>query len=81
MGRDFFQETPSGERLLEHRGLLLDSRHPNARGAARLSGKLAGVIAALQTAEMNLLRSPGFRSVRAGMQSVMHDLQVLLSMT
>lgn len=34
----------------------------------------------LQTAALNLLRRAGFRSIRLGMQAVMHDITALLAM-
>jgi hypothetical protein len=37
-------------------------------------------MATLRTAAMNLLRLAGFRSNRAGMQAVMHDITALLAM-
>ena len=37
-------------------------------------------MATLQTAALNLLRLAGFRSIRAGMQAVMHDITALLVM-
>jgi hypothetical protein len=33
----------------------------------------------LRTAAMNLLRLAGFRSIRSGMQAVMHDITGLLA--
>ena len=42
-------------------------------------GNGAGALAMLQTAAMNLLRLAGFRSMRAGMQVVMHDITALLA--
>ena len=44
----------------------------------RVSG--AGAKATLSTAALNLLRLAGFRSIRAGMQAVMHDIAALLVM-
>jgi hypothetical protein len=40
----------------------------------------AGVTATLRTTGMNLLRLTGFRSIRAGIQAVMHDITALLAM-
>jgi hypothetical protein len=37
-------------------------------------------MATLRTAAMNLLRLAGFRSIRSGMQAVMHDIMALLAM-
>jgi hypothetical protein len=37
-------------------------------------------MATLRTAAMNLLRLVGFRSIRAGLQAVMHDIKALLTM-
>jgi hypothetical protein len=37
-------------------------------------------MATLRTASLNLLRMAGFRSIRAGMQAVMHDITALLAM-
>ena len=34
----------------------------------------------LRTAALNLLRLAGFQSIRAGMQSVMHDIGELMAM-
>jgi len=48
--------------------------------AHRYRGNGAGVMATLRTAAMNLLRLAGFRSIRAGLQAVMHDIKVLLAM-
>jgi hypothetical protein len=48
--------------------------------AHRYSGNGAGAMAALRTAALNLLRLEGFRSIRADMQAVMHDITTLLSM-
>lgn len=39
-----------------------------------------GVLAALLTAAMNLLRLTGFDSIREGMQAVLHDITALLAM-
>ena len=38
------------------------------------------IMATLRTAAMNLLRLAGCRSIRAGMQAVMHDITALLAM-
>jgi predicted transposase YbfD/YdcC len=46
--------------------------------AHRYRGNGAGAMATLRTAAMNLLRLAGFRSIRAGMQAVMHDITALL---
>jgi hypothetical protein len=40
--------------------------------AHRYRGNGAGVMATLRTAALNLLRLAGFRSIRAGLQAVMH---------
>jgi predicted transposase YbfD/YdcC len=48
--------------------------------AHRYRGNGAGAMAALRTAALNLLRLEGFRSIRADMQAVMHDITTLLSM-
>ncbi len=40
----------------------------------------AGAIATLRTAAMNLLRLARCRSIRAGMQAMMHDITGLLGM-
>jgi hypothetical protein len=48
--------------------------------AHRYRGKGAGVMATLRTAALNLLRLAGFRSIRAGLQAVMHDIKALLAM-
>jgi hypothetical protein len=37
-------------------------------------------MATLRTAALNLLRLAGFRSIRTGLQSVMHDISALLAM-
>ena len=39
-----------------------------------------GAIATLRTAALNLLRQAGFRTIRAGMQDVMHVIKALLAM-
>jgi len=46
----------------------------------RYRGNGAGVMAALRTAAMNLLRLTGFDSIREGLQAVMHDITALLAM-
>ena len=43
-------------------------------------GNGAGVMATLRTAALNLLRLAGFRSIRTGLQAVMHDITALLAM-
>jgi predicted transposase YbfD/YdcC len=48
--------------------------------AHRYRGNGAGVMATLRTAAMNLLRLAGFRSIRSGLQAVMHDITALLAM-
>ncbi len=48
--------------------------------AHRYRGNGAGVMATLRTAALNLLRLAGFRSIRAGIQAVMHDITALLAM-
>lgn len=40
----------------------------------------AGAMATLRTVALNLLRLAGIRSIRAGMQAVMHDITALLAM-
>jgi len=40
----------------------------------------AGAMATLRTAALNLLRLAGCRSIRAGIQAVMHDITALLAM-
>jgi hypothetical protein len=45
----------------------------------RYRGNGAGVLATLRTAALNLLRLAGFRSIRAGLQAVMHDITALLA--
>jgi hypothetical protein len=37
-------------------------------------------MATLRTAALNLLRLTGFQSIRAGLQTVMHDIKALLAM-
>jgi predicted transposase YbfD/YdcC len=46
----------------------------------RYRGNGAGVMAALRTAGLNLLRIAGFASIRDGLQAVMHDITELLAM-
>lgn len=46
--------------------------------AHRYRGNGAGVMATLRTAALNMLRLAGFRSIRAGLQTVMHDIKALL---
>ena len=46
----------------------------------RYRGNGAGVMATLRTAALNLLRLAGFRSIRSGIQAVMHDITSLLAM-
>ncbi|WP_232756064.1 hypothetical protein [Vulcanococcus limneticus] len=46
----------------------------------RYRGNGAGVMAALRTAALNLLRLAGFHSIRAGLQAVMHDITALMVM-
>ena len=48
--------------------------------AHRYRGNGAGALATLRTAAVNLLRLSGFQSLRAGMQTVMHDIVALLAM-
>ena len=48
--------------------------------AHRYRGNGAGVMAALRTAALNLLRLAGFDSIREGLQAVMHDIAALLAM-
>ncbi len=48
--------------------------------AHRYRGNGAGVLATLRTAALNLLRLAGFRSIRAGLQAVIHDITALLAM-
>ena len=48
--------------------------------AHRYRGNGAGAMATLRTAGLNLLRLAGFQSIRAGMQTVMHDITTLLAM-
>ncbi|WP_411871809.1 hypothetical protein [Vulcanococcus limneticus] len=48
--------------------------------AHRYRSKGAGAMATLRTAAPNLLRLGGFRSIRAGIQAVMHDITTLLAM-
>jgi hypothetical protein len=46
----------------------------------RYKGNGAGVLAALRTAALNLLRLAGFNSIREGLHAVMHDVTALLAM-
>jgi hypothetical protein len=48
--------------------------------AHRYRGNGAAAMATLRTAALNLLRLAGFRSIRAGMQAVMHETTSLLVM-
>jgi hypothetical protein len=48
--------------------------------AHRYLGNGAGAMATLRTAAMNLLRLAGFQPIRAGLQTVMHDIKALLAM-
>ena len=48
--------------------------------AHRYRGNGAGAMATLRTAAMNLLRLAGFQPIRAGLQTVMHDIKALLAM-
>ena len=48
--------------------------------AHRYRGNGASVMATLRTAALNLLRLAGFRSIRSGLQAVMHDITALLAM-
>ncbi len=48
--------------------------------AHRYRGNGAGVMATLRNAALSLLRLTGFRSIRGGIQAVMHDITVLLAM-
>jgi hypothetical protein len=48
--------------------------------AHRYRGNGAGRMATLRTAALNLLRLAGFRSIRSGLQAVMHDITALLAM-
>ena len=48
--------------------------------AHRYRGNGAGAMATLRTAALNLLRLTGFRSIRAGMQALTHDITALLAM-
>jgi hypothetical protein len=48
--------------------------------AHRYRGNGAGVMATLRTAALTLLRLAGFRSIRAGLQALMHDITALLAM-
>jgi hypothetical protein len=57
---------------------IRDTQLPHV--AQRYRGKGAGVMATLRTAALNVLRQVGFRSIRAGIQAVMHDITALLAM-
>jgi predicted transposase YbfD/YdcC len=46
----------------------------------RYRGNGAGVLAAMRTAALNLLRLAGFDSIREGLHAVMHDVSALLAM-
>jgi hypothetical protein len=46
----------------------------------RYRGNGAGVLAAMRTAALNLLRLAGFDSIREGLCAVMHDIKALLAM-
>ena len=48
--------------------------------AHRYRGNGASVMATLRTAALNLWRLTGFQSIRAGLQTVMHDIKALLAM-
>ena len=48
--------------------------------AHRYRSNGAGAMAMLRTAALNLLRFAGFRSIRAGMHAVMHDITALLAL-
>jgi hypothetical protein len=48
--------------------------------AYRYRGNGASVMATLRTAAFNLLRLAGFRSLRSGLQAVMHNSTALLAM-
>ncbi len=45
----------------------------------RERGNGTGVMATLRTAALNLLRLTDFRSIRTGLQAVMHDIKALLA--
>jgi predicted transposase YbfD/YdcC len=47
--------------------------------AHRYRGNGAGVMATLRTAALNLLRLTGFQSIRAGLQTVMHDITAFVT--
>ena len=67
-----FPELSRGE-IMVIAGILHEDDH-------RYRGNGAGVMAALRTAAMNLLRLTGFGSIREGLQAVMHDITALLAM-
>lgn len=46
----------------------------------RYRGNGAGVLAAMRTAALNLLRLAGFDSIRESLHAVMHDIGALLAM-
>jgi len=48
--------------------------------AHRYRGNGARVMVTLRIAALNLLRLAGFRSIRSGIQAVMHDITALLAM-
>ncbi len=48
--------------------------------AHRYRSNGAGVMTALRTAALNLLRLAGFDSIRARLQAVMHNITALLAM-
>jgi hypothetical protein len=48
-------------------------------GAHRYRGDGASVVSTLRNAALNLLRLGGFRSIRTGLQAVMHDITALLA--
>jgi len=48
--------------------------------AHRYRGNGAGAMATLRTAALNLLHLAGFRSIRSGLQAVMHAITALLAM-
>jgi len=50
------------------------------KDAHRYRGNGAGVMATLRTAALNLLRLARFRSIQAGLQTVMRDIKALLAM-
>ena len=48
--------------------------------AHRYRGYGTGALASLRTAAINQLRLAGFKSIRVGIQAVMHDITALLTM-